>query len=156
MRCVFHLPEDSFPVVLDVNGLYIHAGCHHLVGRNLGKVDRRLNQFRAIFIQDLFILRRFDPALQLFHRFLIILFLRLHPEGQQAYQADRQPDQRAQHNSQDSYRPGIALGNTVGVLLGDDFGNGLTEDNHQQGKYQGCRPGPVVTACHQDNQDRGQ
>ena len=154
---ILNLRKNIIPVVVDVNGLHIHARGHDLGGGNVGKVDRRLHKLGLVFVEDFLVLGGFNDGLQLFHSLVgILVLLRLHTHGDQLDQQHHQPDQREEHDHQAADHIGVSQSNAVGVFLGGDLGDRFTEDDDQQRQDQRCQPGIAVGVQQEDHQHGGQ
>ena len=143
------------PVVINVAGVYVDAGGHDLHGRDLGKVDRGLQQLGLILVEDLLVLGRFDDGLELFDGlFAVDLLLGSLAAGEQMRQPHDKPDERLEHDRHAAHGIGIAQRERVRRLFRGDLRDRLAEDDDKQCQDHGGGPGVFVASHQKDDEHR--
>ena len=146
--------HDLVPVVVDVDGDHVDAGGHGLARADVGKVERGAQQLAAVLVEHVLVLGRLDDRLQLLRGGLLgiaVAGIAVQRARDEVHEPDDEPDHGVEDDRQRADDIGIAQGDAVGVLLGDDLRHRLAEDDDQQRQHDGGHPRPLLAREQDDD-----
>lgn len=127
-------------------GDHVDAGGHGLARADVGKVERGAQQLAAVLVEHVLVLGSLDDRLQLLRGSLLrvaVTGVAAQRARDQVHETDHEPDHGIKHDRQRADDIGIAQGDAVGVLLGDDLRHRLAEDDDQQRQHDRGHPRPL-------------
>ena len=139
--------QDLVPVVIDVDGDHVDAGGHGLACADVGKVERGAQQLAAVLVEHVLVLGGLNDRLQLLRGGLLritVAGVAAQRARDEVHEADHKPDHGIEHDRQRADDIGVAQGDAVGVLLGDDLRHRLAEDDDQQRQHDRGHPRPLL------------